>query len=66
MATGRILPAGGSFHAVVDGTPTALAGCNVTQCERADCIRKDSSLTYRARMSVPSVSECRAYIRLTA
>lgn len=64
MNENRILPPGGQFHAVVNGGPAALAGCDNGACDRANCLRRDASLRYRVNLSVPNVADCRAYIPL--
>lgn len=61
----RLLPAGGSFQAIVDGKPTGLAGCKRTaECSRAPrCLRADERLKYRADLSPSQTTEaCRAFI----
>ena len=58
------LPAGGQFQAVVNGTPTGLAGCTRTNdCPRADCLRRADALAYRADLAITGIDQCRAFIR---
>ena len=68
----RILPASNQFHAVVNGKPTGLAGCDNTGCAlRTSCLRADSSLPRVAphigndlHEPLPGgLNECRVFIR---
>lgn len=63
--TGRLLPPGGTFQAVVAGKPTGLAGCACTaSCRRAStCLRADQRLQLRWDHSYGrNVGHCRAFV----